>query len=104
MVFISGCSYGKIAKRNNELMLTLKIGQEKKEVLQVMGSPTKNETYMKNGKEIDIWFYRTSSFATDAWDSDNYFTPMVFEDGKLTGWGRDFYQQRIVSQFMLGEY
>jgi outer membrane protein assembly factor BamE (lipoprotein component of BamABCDE complex) len=100
-----GCSYEKIAKKNNELMLTLDRGQTKQEVLKIMGNPSKNEKYFADNNEMDVWFYRTSSFVSGGWDSDDYFTPMVFENGKLTGWGNDFYEQRKIDfQAMIKKY
>ena len=101
--FLAGCSYGKIAKRNNDLMLTLNMGQAKQEVLHVMGNPSKSEQYFRGGKQIEVWYYRTSSFETGGWNSDDYFTPMVFQDGKLVGWGKDFYSQKIESSFAIND-
>lgn len=90
---LCGCGYFKTAERNNELMLTLKTGQTKEEVLKIMGEPSKNEKYAIGGKDTDIWFYRTD-WDIYAMDADN-FTPMVFEDGKLACWGKDCYEQKI---------
>jgi len=97
---LAGCCYGKTAKKNNELMLTLDPGQTKQEVLKVMGNPSKNERYSSDSKEVEVWFYRTSSFFSGGWDPDDYFTPLVFENGKLSGWGRDFYAQKVRSSYM----
>jgi len=95
VLLLAGCGYGKVAKKNRDLMLTLNTGQTKQEVLQLMGNPEKNEQYYRTDKKIDIWYYRTSSFESGGWDSDDYFTPMVFEDGKLIGWGEDFYDRKV---------
>jgi len=98
IIFVfAGCSYGKIAKKNNDLMLTLKPGQSKEDVLKVMGYPSKSEKYTLASRDTDILFYRTSSFASGGWDSDDYFTPVIFEDGKLVGWGQDLYDQKMMS-------
>ncbi len=94
---IAGCTYGEIAQRNSNKMLTLNKRQTKQEVLQVMGNPHRNEKYDMNGKDVDIWFYRTS-WSEDGLETDDEFTPMVFEDGKLIGWGRNFYDQKIKLQ------
>jgi hypothetical protein len=94
MIFVlAGCSYSRIAKRNNQLMLTLNPGQTKQEVLKIMGGPSRNERYSLDKKQIDVWYYRTDSFLTGSWDDDEYFTPMVFEDGILVGWGKDYYDE-----------
>lgn len=94
--FLCGCACAKTARRNNDLLLTLNIGQGKQEVLQIMGNPSRNERYSSGGKETEIWYYRTD---VDIYGSeDDNFTPVVFENGKLAGWGRNFYDERIEYQ------
>ncbi len=90
---LCGCASMESAKKNNDLMLTLETGQTKGRVLGIMGSPSRNETYAINGKNVDVWFYRTS-YDIYALEDDN-FTPVIFEDDKLAGWGRNLYQQKI---------
>lgn len=104
MLLASGCTYAKMARKNNDLMLTLNAGQTKQEVLDIMGSPTKSEKYSSNKKEMDVWYYRTDSFATGGWDTDDYFTPVIFENGKLVGWGNDLYFQKITARSMVQDY
>lgn len=91
---LGGCSYGEIAQRNSNSMLMLNTGASKQEVLNKMSNPHRNERYITNGKEMDIWFYRTSWNADDM-ETDDEFTPMVFENGKLIGWGRNYYDQTV---------
>lgn len=93
-MLVSGCTYGMIAQRNSNKLLTLNLGQSKQEVLNSMGNPRRNEKYNINGKEIDIFFYRTS-WTSDGAETDDEFTPVVFENEKLIGWGRNFYDQTI---------
>lgn len=95
VLLLAGCSYGEIARKNNEAMLTLKIGQAKEEVLEIMGKPSRSQSYFRGGKQTDVWYYRTSPDVLD-WGIDDNFTPMVFKDGKLTGWGKDYYQQETL--------
>jgi hypothetical protein len=83
-----------VAQRNSNMMLALKLSQSKPEVLKQLGNPHRNEKYNINDKEIDVWFYRTS-WNADNLETDDEFTPMVFENGKLIGWGRNFYDQTI---------
>lgn len=90
---LCGCSVFKEAKKNNEAMLSLNAGQTKEEVLKIMGNPAKTEKYFLRGVDTDIWYYRT---AVDIYgiEQDN-FTPIIFEDGELIGWGKDYYQKKI---------
>ena len=97
VLILAGCSYGKIAQKNNDLMLKLSIGQSKEDVLKLMGNPSRSEKYTLASKETDIWFYRTNSFMSGGWDSDDYFTPVIFENGRLAGWGQDFYDQKMLN-------
>jgi hypothetical protein len=74
---------------------TVSLGQDKEEVLAVL-QPTQAslsasqskapESYVKEGKLTEIYFYRTRSFA-DGLLTDDEFTPYIFEDGTLVGIG-----------------
>jgi len=98
-LFLCGCGYMKAAKKNNDLMLTLKTGQTKDQVLGIMGDPSRNEKYNTNGKNIDVWFYRTD---TDIYAlEDDNFTPVIFEDDRLVGWGRNLYEEKIEYRSMI---
>lgn len=86
------------AKANNEKIMNLNIGQPKTEVLQVMGSPAKREAYqLENKKIVEFLFYRTTGWASSAdyADKDYQFTPVAFENDKLVGWGRNYYDNIV---------
>jgi len=110
LVFLSGCGYGSApwyrgqmeetdseAKVNNGKILKLNIGNSKAEVLAITGMPSKRESYrLENEKIIDFLFYRTSGWKwSDDGNQDYQFTPFAFENDKLTGWGRNFYDNVI---------
>lgn len=97
---LCNCGYGKIAKKNNELLVTLRTGQPTQEVLQVMGPPEKSEKYSDKEKTMDVWFYRTNS-ASGGWDAEDSLTPIVFENDKLVGWGKNFYDGKTMFDTML---
>ena len=85
------------AKRNNVKFMNVEIGQSKQEILQIMGVPAKREAYqLSNEKIIEFLFYRTDGWS-NAYPSDNdsQFTPVAVENGKVKGWGRNYYD-RIV--------
>lgn len=64
VLFSSACMYlcscstpGGLAKENSDNFLKLKIGDSKSRVLSVMEKPHRNEKYILDGKEYDIWYY-----------------------------------------------
>jgi len=80
--------------KNREAMLKLDVGQSKDQVLSQMGNPYKTEMYSANGKSLEFWLYiteRAPIIGTGLRDSN--FTPLAFENGKLIGWGRNFYDK-----------
>lgn len=93
VLFMCGCACAGIAKKNNEMMLMLNIGQSKDEIMKLMGKPVKNEKYTIGGSEMDVWYFRTDCDIWD-WDDDDL-TPMVFKNGQLIGWGSDLYLREV---------
>ncbi len=85
------------AKVNNQKIMRLNIGDSKDSLLMVMGQPNKRESYqIENNRVIDFLFYRTSGWrGSDGGDRDYQFTPFAFENGRLTGWGRNFYDNVV---------
>ena len=90
----------KVAERNNQKMLSLKVGQSKRDVLQIMGDPTKTESYdLGNEVVVEFYFYRTQGWSNhDLQDTDTQFTPVAFQNNKLVGWGRNYYNKVINHQ------
>ncbi|MBN1141162.1 MAG: DUF3192 domain-containing protein [Deltaproteobacteria bacterium] len=81
--------------RNNANLLSLEMGATKEEVLQVMGKPDLNEAYQSlHGKSVAIFFYYTQRKWQDGNTTKDECTPVVFENGKLIGWGSEFYEMR----------
>ncbi len=74
----------------------LRIGMKRKEVCQIMAArPDKIETHIVDGKKALVWLYLTNAeFTLDAPDylMSNY-TPLIFIDGRLEGWGFDQYYE-----------
>lgn len=97
-VILSGCVGLQIDETiDNYLSAAAKVnlGDSKEKVLSVL-SPTQDnlpakalkqpEAFLKEGKRIDIYFFR-SSREPDGLTTDDEFTPYVFTDGVLTGVG-----------------
>ena len=82
--------------RNNNALLNLDIGMSSGEVLFVMGSPSLNEAYESlNGKAVVIFFYYTQRQRQDGNETNDEMTPVVLEDGRLVGWGDEFYKNKM---------
>ena len=86
--YSAGCStpWG-TAKRNVENSRNLRVGMTKNEVLEVMGEPIRDEKFC----EPDLWFYYIEMVWGDGLVTPEECLPLVFADGKLIGWGNDFY-------------
>jgi hypothetical protein len=85
------------AKANNQKLANLKIGQSKSEVVSLMGPATRTEAYqLEKERVIEFLFYRTAGWSVrDPVDKDYQFTPITFENDKLVGWGRNYYETAI---------
>ena len=83
-----GCStpWGQ-AKKNVENSRNLRVGMTKNEVIEIMGEPIRDEKFCSP----DLWFYYIEMVWGDGLITPEECMPLVFEDGKLIGWGNDFY-------------
>ena len=110
VVMISGCTrLDTIRVMNRENLMKLSIGITKQEVLDIMGTetfstssgrsinnPYRNEVlYGKNGKVLEVLYYYTDIKRTDDGITDDELTPLVFDGGKLIGWGWGFLEVNI---------
>jgi hypothetical protein len=66
--------------------LRLQVGMTRDEVISTMGKPQIREAYGKT----EFLIYRTD-FPVSTGKAD--FTPVAIVNGKVTGWGRDFYDE-----------
>ena len=82
-LLVCGCT----AARNIENSKKLRVGMTKSQVLNIMGRPVENELYSKP----DVWFYHVETVWADGLDTRDECMPLVFENGKLAGWGNHFY-------------
>ncbi|MPM73683.1 hypothetical protein SDC9_120665 [bioreactor metagenome] len=77
------------AAHNIENSKELRVGMTKSEVLEVMGEPVSDETF----STPDVWYYFIQSVWMDGLTTEDECMPLVFEEGKLIGWGNPFYTQ-----------
>lgn len=87
----------KEAEINNRKMMRIEIGQMKEEVLKIMGFPAKREAYqLENNNIVEFLFFRTQGWSQeDGGDADHQFTPVAIQNGKVMGWGRNFYDKVV---------
>ena len=95
-VSLIGCSaIGGIVKRNKSNIQKLSLGIPKAQVLEIMGPADKSEAYRtKSGGTMEFLFYRIQvDYHQDR--QDKHWIPVCIIDGKLEGWGRNFYDDTI---------
>ena len=88
MLSSGGCAHTPwgVIKRNNENSRKLRIGMTKAEVLKIMGEPIRNEKFF----HPDVWYYYIDMVWGDGLLTEDECLPLVFENGKLIGWGNNF--------------
>ena len=84
------------ADANNTSMAKLKPGMTEDEVRQIMGPPDRTEAYTIQKEPWLFLLYITEGRNTfnRQWGDSNY-TPVGIRNGKLYGWGRNFYQEKM---------
>ncbi len=110
-VLIAGCtsSLDRVRTANRRNLQKLSVGMTKKQALATMGhkrgggwfgeptvnSPYKSEILPSGDKTFEVLYYYTDAknaiyIANPATIKDDELTPLVFDNGKLIGWGADF--------------
>ena len=75
-----------VIQKNTENSRRLRVGMTKAEVLEIMGEPIRDEKFC----EPDMWFYYREMVWGDGLLTEDECLPLIFEDGKLIGWGNNF--------------
>lgn len=85
------------AEENSKKLLLLRVGMNKSDVLKIMGPPDKTESYdLGKGTAVEFYLYETEKRSHQDKDStDVQFTPLAFQNNKLIGWGRNYYEKVI---------
>ena len=84
LLCLTGCYWQ--AAKNLERSRQLRVGMTKAEVLNIMGDPVKEEF-----STPDRWYYFVDSVWGDGLTTEEECMPLIFEKGKLTGWGNKYY-------------
>ena len=115
LVMLSGCAtMNGVRVGNREKLIKLSVGMTKQEVLNIMGTgkvttyqfaglftpftaeeinnPYRSEILQGKNKTFEVLYYYTDVKKMDLAITDDELTPLVFDDGKLIGWGWSFLQ------------
>ena len=92
-MLLSGCGYF-TQFDNFENSAKLRAGMTKDEVRTVMGEPL-DASFAKP----DLWYYFIETRWHDGQITRDECMPLVFKNGKLAGWGNDYYNRsRLVEE------
>ena len=113
LLVLAGCSNfylessDLLRAQNKEYVQKLSTGMRKDVAKEIMGTdpakglfmwidnPYRTETLTgKDGKVYEVLYYYTDLKQRDDKITDDELTPLVFQDGKLIGWGYPFLDQR----------
>jgi len=72
------------SREANDKFMSLQVGMERDHVISVLGKPHKREVY----GDREFLIYETNAWADS--EKERY-TPILIEQGKVVGWGRNYY-------------
>lgn len=73
--------------RNERTISRLELGRDVNSVKDELGKPDFTESFIRNGDEYIVLFYRTRRMDGDGRTTRDETTPLVFVGGELVGWG-----------------
>jgi hypothetical protein len=121
-VLAAGCtsSLDRVRAANRRNLLKLSVGMPREQALAIMGhksgggrfgeptvnSPYKSEIMQRKDKIFEVLYYYTDIksviyTANPATITDEELTPLVFDNGKLIGWGTSFLED--IKKYKIGD-
>lgn len=73
----------------------LELGLQKKQILELLGSPDITEAKRNDNKELQVMFYRTQHKKADGITTEDECTALLFENNELIAWGDSAYQSFV---------
>lgn len=73
----------------------LELGLQKKQILELLGSPDISEAKRNDNKELQVMFYRTQHKQADGITTVDECTALLFENNELIAWGDSAYQSYV---------
>ncbi|MFT5840045.1 MAG: outer membrane protein assembly factor BamE (lipoprotein component of BamABCDE complex) [Flavobacteriales bacterium] len=80
---------------NNVQISKLELGLQKKQILELLGSPDITEAKRINNNELQVMFYRTQHKKSDGITTEDECTALLFENNELIAWGDNAYQSFV---------
>lgn len=75
------------------------LGFTKLEATSIIGNPARAESFMlTDGSSVEVLFYHTASTVCRRPDIDASLLPFVFQNGRLLGYGQNYYHDFIIPQ------
>ena len=68
----------------------LELNLSREEVRRILGSPERTEGFRAGGRAVIVWYYWLEEP-----QGRRGLTPLVFEDGRLSGWGDNYFRRRL---------
>jgi hypothetical protein len=82
-----------IEAQNRKKIARLELRQAYDEVKTIFGTANFNESYQKDGQQIQVLYYRTHRVHADGMTTKDECTPLVFKEGYLVSWGEQALNQ-----------
>ncbi|MEE4300850.1 MAG: DUF3192 domain-containing protein [Pseudomonadales bacterium] len=79
--------WSKRQRENREAIADLELGLRRDTVIDRLGTPDFSESFLREGREFVVLFYRTHRRHGDGETSRDETTPLVFVNDDLVGWG-----------------
>jgi len=73
----------------------LELGLQKKQILELLGSPDITEAKRNDNIELQVMLYRTQHKKSDGITTEDECTALLFENNELIAWGDSAYQSFI---------
>jgi outer membrane protein assembly factor BamE (lipoprotein component of BamABCDE complex) len=73
----------------------LELGLQKKQILELLGSPDITEAKRNDNIELQVMFYRTQHKKADGITTEDECTALLFENNELIAWGDSAYQSFV---------
>jgi outer membrane protein assembly factor BamE (lipoprotein component of BamABCDE complex) len=73
-----------------EAATRLELNMSREDVRRVLGAPERTEGFRAGGRGVIVWYY-----LLEGRQGRRVLTPLVFEGGRLSGWGENYYRLRL---------
>jgi hypothetical protein len=89
-LLLAGCGYV-VGEANRTKLNSVQVGMSRDELLAIMGAPSKREAYGRT----EFLMYRTPLTNPVGINEQDFFTPVAIVDGRVVGWGRNYYDNAM---------